>query len=107
DLSLKVQREAGLKVIGCREAQVYHEELIDERKSEDLGTWEADNAKLMAKWKLPAKDSYPDPVPAYQWMMREPMSAKHVYSLKQVRCPSKMEKRHLLLYAVRVFADQE
>ena len=71
DLSLKVQIEAGLKVIGCREAKVYHEELIDERKSEDLSIWDVDNAKLFAKWNLPEKNSYPDPVPAYQRMLRE------------------------------------
>ncbi|HSW46566.1 MAG TPA: glycosyltransferase, partial [Phycisphaerae bacterium] len=71
DLSLKVQRETGLKVIGCREALIYHEELIDERKSEDLGVWDADNAKLFAKWHLPEKNTYPDPVPTYQRMLRE------------------------------------
>ncbi len=71
DLSLKVQVEAGLKVVGCREAKVYHEELIDERKSEDLNVWDADNAKLFAKWSLPEKNSYPDPAPAYQHMLRE------------------------------------
>lgn len=66
DLSLKVQREAGLAVVGCREALVYHEELIDERKSEDLPVVSEDNEKLFAKWQLPAKFSYPDPAPAYQ-----------------------------------------
>lgn len=71
DLSLKVQIEAGLKVIGCREAKVFHEELIDKRKSEDMKVGEDDNAKLFAKWNLPAKDSYPDPAPAYQRMLRE------------------------------------
>lgn len=71
DLSLKVEREAGLKVVGCREALVYHEELIDERKAEDLRIVEADNAKLFAKWQLPEKFSYPDPAPAYQQMLRE------------------------------------
>lgn len=71
DLSLKVQIEAGLKVIGCREAKVFHEELIDQRKSQDLSVWDADNAKLFAKWNLPAKNSYPDPAPAYQQTLRE------------------------------------
>ncbi len=71
DLSLKVQIEAGLKVVGCREAKVYHEELIDERKSEDLNIWDVDNAKLFAKWNLPEKNSYPDPAPAYQRMLGE------------------------------------
>jgi len=70
DLSLKVQREAGLKVVGCREALIYHEELIDERKTQDLSAVDEDNAKLFAKWSLPEKFSYPDPVPAYQQMLR-------------------------------------
>ena len=71
DLSIKVQREAGLLVIGCREALVYHEELIDERKQQDMSIIDQDNAKLFAKWDLPAKSSYPDPAPAYQRMLRE------------------------------------
>lgn len=66
DLSLKVQREAGLRVVGCREALVYHEEWIDDRKSADLSVAESDNARLFAKWKLPEKFSYPDPAPAYR-----------------------------------------
>ena len=71
DLSLKVQREAGLKVIGCREALVYHEELIDDRKSADLPIVEQDNHRLFEKWNLPPKFSYPDPAPAYPAMLRE------------------------------------
>lgn len=71
DLSLKVQREAGLKVVGCRRALVYHEELIDERKTRDLSVVDEDNARLFAKWQLPEKSSYPDPAPAYQQMLRE------------------------------------
>lgn len=69
DLSLKVQREAGLKVVGCRRSLVVHDELIDERKAGDLDAMAADNEKLFAKWNLPAKDSYPDPRPAYQAML--------------------------------------
>ena len=68
---LKVQREAGMAVLGCREALVYHEELIDDRKSQDLTVADADNAKLFAKWKLPEKFSYPDPAAGYQAMLRE------------------------------------
>ncbi len=71
DLSLKVQREAGLQVIGCRKALVYHEELIDERKSADLGVVDADNERLFEKWNLPARFSYPDPRPAYENLRRE------------------------------------
>ena len=70
DLSLKVQRLAKLAVVGCRGALVYHEELIDDRKQEDLAVMETDNAKLFAKWRLPEKSSYPDPAPAYQRAMQ-------------------------------------
>ena len=66
-----MQIEAGLKVIGCREALVYHEELIDDRKSADMDVIERDNALLFQKWNLPAKFSYPDPAPAYQSLLAE------------------------------------
>lgn len=71
DLSLKVQLNAGLKVIGCREALIDHEELHDERKTDDLPALDRDNELLFAKWNLPARNSYPDPAPAYQQMIRE------------------------------------
>ncbi len=71
DLSLKVQCEAGLEVVGCREALVYHDELIDERKTEDTNALEEDNRKLFQKWQLPDKFAYPDPGPAYRAMIRE------------------------------------
>ncbi len=71
DLSLKVQREANLKVLACRRAVIYHDELMDERKKSDRDAGAADNAKFFAKWPLPEKDSYPDPAPAYQQMLRE------------------------------------
>jgi GT2 family glycosyltransferase len=71
DLSIKVQREAKLKVIGCREALVYHEELIDDRKRDDMAVIDKDNALLFAKWALPEKFSYLDPAPAYQQMLRD------------------------------------
>ncbi len=71
DLSLKVQLEAGLKVIGCRDALVQHEEFHDGRKIEDLPIGEEDNRKLFAKWNLPAPGTYPDPAPAYRAMCRE------------------------------------
>jgi len=71
DLSLKVQKEAGLLVVGCRQALVYHEELIDERKSRDLRLIDEDNGKLFAKWNLPEKFSYPDPVPAYRRLIKD------------------------------------
>jgi GT2 family glycosyltransferase len=71
DLSLKIQLEAGLKVIGCRKALIYHEEHHDERKVGDLDAGAEDNAKLFAKWNLPEKNSYPDPGPAYRRMLAE------------------------------------
>lgn len=71
DLSLKVQREAGLKVVGCRDALVYHEELIDDRKTADMVLIAEDNARLFAKWQLPERFSYPDPAPAYRRMLQE------------------------------------
>ncbi|MCH7813664.1 MAG: glycosyltransferase family 2 protein [Planctomycetes bacterium] len=71
DLSLKVQRQAGLKVIGCPEALIFHDELIDERKSADRSALAQDNARLFDKWNLPSKFGYPDPAPAYQAMLRE------------------------------------
>ena len=71
DLSLKVQCQAGLKVIGCRRALIDHEELFDDRKAADLAAFEQDNAKLFAKWSLPEKFTYPDPAPAYRQMLAE------------------------------------
>ena len=64
DLALKVQLEAGLKVVGCRESLVHHEQLIDERKSADMAAIDRDNGKLFGKWGLPPKFGYPDPAPA-------------------------------------------
>lgn len=71
DLSLKVQLEAELKVVGCRQALIRHERFHDERKLSDLRIGEQDNEKLFAKWELPEPDSYPNPAPAYQQMLRE------------------------------------
>jgi GT2 family glycosyltransferase len=71
DLSLKVQREAGLLVVGCPDAIVHHEELADERKAADAGeTRTRDNQRLFDKWSLPPKGSFPDPRPAYAELMR-------------------------------------
>lgn len=71
DLSLKVQLNAGLKVLGCREALIDHEELHDDRKTADLPALDRDNELLFAKWNLPPRNSYPDPAPAYQQIIRE------------------------------------
>ena len=57
DLSLKVQREAGLHVVGCRDALVHHEEHHDDRKIDDLSVGDEDNRKLFAKWDLPEPNS--------------------------------------------------
>ena len=69
DLSLKVQIDEGLLVVGCRRALVHHEEHHDERKLGDLDAGASDNAKLFAKWNLPEKGTYPDPAPAYREML--------------------------------------
>ncbi len=69
DLSLKVQLEEGLGVIGCRSALIHHDEFHDERKQDDLAVGEEDNAKLFAKWDLPPRGDYPDPRPAYLKML--------------------------------------
>jgi GT2 family glycosyltransferase len=71
DLSLKVQLEEGLDVVGCRRALIHHDEHPDERKMQDLAVGAEDNAKLFAKWDLPERDAFPDPVPAYRRMMAE------------------------------------
>lgn len=69
DLSLKVQLGEGLKVVGCREALIRHDECPDDRKLADLSIGEEDNARLFAKWNLPEWNSYPDPVPVYRQML--------------------------------------
>ena len=71
DLSLKVQLDEGLKVVGCRRALIHHDEHHDERKVDDLPAGEEDNVKLFAKWDLPEPGCYPDPAPAYQQMLRD------------------------------------
>ena len=69
DLSLKVQINEGLKVVGCRRALIHHDEHQDDRKLADLAVGAADNAKLFAKWKLPMPGCYPDPTPTYRKML--------------------------------------
>ena len=69
DLSLSIQMDQGLKVLGCREALIHHDELHDDRKCDDLSVGDEDNAKLFAKWNLAPPGEYPDPVPEYQQMM--------------------------------------
>lgn len=66
DLSLKVQLHENLKVIGCRQALIHHDEHHDDRKLADLSAGREDNARLFAKWKLPEPGCYADPVPGYR-----------------------------------------
>jgi len=70
DLSLKIQISEGLAVVGCRRALIRHEEHHDDRKVRDLEAGRDDNEKLFAKWNLPARGAYPDPVPGYQALIR-------------------------------------
>jgi len=72
DLSLKVQIDARLKVVGCRRALLRHLEHNDERRAYDLEHhFHPSNARLFAKWNLPERGHYPDPRPAYQQFLRE------------------------------------
>jgi GT2 family glycosyltransferase len=71
DLSLKIQIDVGLRVIGCRSALIHHDEHHDDRKVADLPRGQEDNARLFAKWNLPLPGEYPDPAPAYRNLMRE------------------------------------
>lgn len=71
NLSLKIQLDVGLKVIGCRSALIHHDEHHDDRKVADLPRGQEDNAQFFAKWNLPLPGQYPDPAPAYRQLMRE------------------------------------
>lgn len=72
DLSLKVQLQAGLKVVGCRRALIRHDEYDDARRAFDLEHHHGrSNERLFRKWKLPEKSAYPDPRPAYQDLVRK------------------------------------
>lgn len=71
DLSLKIQLNEGLKVLGCPTALIHHEQHHDNRKVSDLAPGKEDNARLFAKWNLPEPGTYPDPVPAYQELLKE------------------------------------
>ncbi|MBK8913326.1 MAG: glycosyltransferase [Phycisphaerales bacterium] len=71
DLSLKVQVQAGLRVIGAPDALVWHAEHQDERKRDDAARLRnADNERLFRKWNLPEKDAFPDPRPEYLALLR-------------------------------------
>ncbi|MBP7933056.1 MAG: glycosyltransferase [Phycisphaerae bacterium] len=52
DLSLTIQLREGLRVVGCPDALIHHEELMDDRKKEDLAVFKEDNKRLHAKWPL-------------------------------------------------------
>ncbi len=69
DLSLRIQIDMGLKVIGCRGALIVHDEHHDDRKNDDLPIGNEDNVKLFAKWNLPEPGQYADPTPAYSQVL--------------------------------------
>lgn len=71
DLALKIQLNEGLRVVGCRQALIEHDQHLDERKRDDLASGEEDNTRLFAKWNLPDPGDYPDPRPAYLRMLEE------------------------------------
>jgi GT2 family glycosyltransferase len=71
DLSLKLQFDEGLAVLGCRRALIHHDEHYDDRKHDDLPVGQEDNEKLFAKWDLPAPGDYPDPAPAYRKLLQQ------------------------------------
>lgn len=71
DLSLKIQLDQGLKVLGCRRALIHHDEHHDERKLDDLDRGREDNEKLFAKWPLPPRGAYADPCPAYRKLVEK------------------------------------
>ena len=52
DLSLTIQRREGLRVVGCPDALIHHEELMDDRKKGDQAVFKKDNRKLDWKWLL-------------------------------------------------------
>lgn len=71
DLSLKVANQAALDIVPAPGALIFHEELIDERKQHDAGSArDRDNQRLFHKWRLPEKNQFPDPRPAYLDVLR-------------------------------------
>ncbi|MBL8878725.1 MAG: glycosyltransferase [Phycisphaerales bacterium] len=69
DLSLKIQRQTGRKVVGLPDARVWHEEHIDERKEMDARCQRRlDNERMFAKWNLPAKGAFAPPQSAYRML---------------------------------------
>jgi GT2 family glycosyltransferase len=71
DLSLRIQKDLGLMVLGCRRGLIHHEEHHDERKLSDLERGKADNEALFKKWNLPPPGSYPEPGPSYRDLLRK------------------------------------
>jgi GT2 family glycosyltransferase len=55
DFSLKVWH-AGMQVVPATDSFVDHDEHEDERRAQDVNRAHDDNAKLFAKWNLPAKN---------------------------------------------------
>ena len=71
DLALNIQLNEGLRVVGCREALIEHDQRHDERKRVDLAAGRDDNERLFAKWNLPDPGEYPDPRPGYLKMLEQ------------------------------------
>jgi GT2 family glycosyltransferase len=76
DLSLKIQLDEGLKVLGCRDALVHHDQHHDKRKMADLPSGKRDNDRLFNKWGLPDPGCYPDPGPGYRAMIESRLNRR-------------------------------
>lgn len=63
DLSLKIQLDEGLKVIGSRRELIHHEQHHDDYKIGDLSAGREDNTRLFAKWNVPEAGAYANPTP--------------------------------------------
>ncbi|UCD28037.1 MAG: glycosyltransferase family 2 protein [Planctomycetota bacterium] len=59
DLSIKIQRQAGMKVIGCPKALIFQEEMIDKQKMEYMPRLAKDGNKSRRAWKPAAKYKHP------------------------------------------------
>lgn len=88
DLALKIQLRQGLKVVGCPEALIVHDEHHDDRKVADLPQGDADNERLFKKWSLPAPGAYPDPRPAYRRLVRDRIGFRPTEGVAVQSCPA-------------------
>ncbi len=78
DLALKIQLNENLRVLGCPDALIHHDEHHDARKLSDVEIGQADNDRLFAKWNLPQPGAYPDPRPAYERLLRTRVAGQRV-----------------------------